>query len=293
MKRLSVVFCLLLLVAGMPQIVNASDACKTKYPIVLAHGMGASAEILGILDYWWNIPDGLRKEGATVFTTSVNGMDSTENKALAFKGQLLEILAETGAEKVNIIGHSHGTIYTRYAISNLGLGDRVASYTSLAGPHQGSRLADLLLRAPPWLLDALGDSLDFIYAAFFGDTNPNSHDNFVDVSAAYMQTAFNPKVPNVEGVEYQSHAAKAKFGCPSVILQPSWLVMLALEGANDGLVSVESAKWGRFCGVEDGAWYSPGVDHLNLVGQLFGITPGFDQQEFFREIVGDLQRRGF
>lgn len=69
--------------------------------------------------------------------------------------------------------------------------------------------------------------------------------------------------------------------------------MLAKEGANDGLVGVESAKWGNFRGVEDAAWYSPGCDHLNMVGHLFGVTPGFDAPEFFTGIVGDLKNRGY
>src|SRR6056297_2476268 len=119
---------------------GSSDTCDTQYPIVLAHGMGASAEILGIVDYWWGIEEALEDEGADVYITSVNGMDSTESKAADFKQQYLGILAESGADKANIIGHSHGTLYTRYAISNLDLGaeGKVASHTSLAGPHRGS-----------------------------------------------------------------------------------------------------------------------------------------------------------
>src|SRR6056297_2553394 len=100
---------------------GSSDTCDTEYPIVLAHGMGASAEILGIVDYWWGIEDALEDEGADVYITSVNGMDSTENKAWDFWGQYMQILSQTGASKANIIGHSHGTLYTRYAIANLDL----------------------------------------------------------------------------------------------------------------------------------------------------------------------------
>ena len=120
-----------------------SYTCDTKYPIVLAHGMGASAEILNIVDYWWGIPEALEDEGAEVYVTSVNGMDSTANKAADFYQQCLGILACSGADKLNIIGHSHGTIYSRYAISNLGLGSKVATHTSIAGPHRGSAIADV------------------------------------------------------------------------------------------------------------------------------------------------------
>lgn len=270
-----------------------SYTCDTKYPIVMAHGMGASAEILGIVDYWWGIPEALEDEGADVFVTSVNGMDSTRNKAVDFKNQFLQIKAYTGASKLNIIGHSHGTIYTRDAISNLGLAPYVASHTSIAGPHRGSALADLIMYSfSDDVVNMLGSSLDFVYAFIFGDSNPESVANGYDLCTDYMVDTFNPNTPDMSGIYYQSWAAKAKTSCPSVILEATWLIMLVQEGANDGLVSVNSAKWGNFRGVEDAAWYSVGCDHLNIVGQLFGITPGFDENEFYIDIASGLKARG-
>ncbi len=299
MKK-STIICLALLITTlflMPGNVFAggnSYTCDTKYPIVLAHGMGASAEILGIVDYWWGIPEALEDEGAEVYVTSVNGMDSTANKAEDFKSQFMYIKAISGAEKLNIIGHSHGTIYTRDAITNMGLAPFVASHTSIAGPHRGSAVADVIVGVVPDSLEWLvGDTLDFVYAFIFGDTNPNSLENGYDVTRPYMQNVFNPHTPNVNGIYYQSWAAKAKTSCPSVILEATWLVLLAYEGSNDGLVSVNSAKWGNFRGVEDAAWYSVGCDHLNIVGQLFGITPGFDADEFYIDVASDLKDRGF
>lgn len=195
---------------------------------------------------------------------------------MSFKTQFLQIKATTGAAKLNIIGHSHGTIYTRGARSNFGLAPYVASYTNIAGPHKGSSIADLIISIVPDSLEWLvGDTLDFVYAFIFGDINANSLQNGYDLTRPYMNNVFNPNTPNMSGIMYQSWAAKAKTSCPSVILEPTWLIMLIYEGDNDGLVSVNSAKWGTFRGVESAAWYSPGCDHLNIVDQLFGITPGF------------------
>ncbi len=273
---------------------GSSDTCDTRYPIVMAHGMGASAEILGIVDYWWGIPDAMEDEGADVYITSVNGMDSTRNKAEDFRVQFLQIKAATGAAKLNIIAHSHGAIYTRDAITNLGLSGSVASYTSIAGPHRGSAIADVVVGVIPdsmeWLV---GGTLDFVYAFIFGDTDPNSLENGYDMTRSYMINTFNPNTPNVSGIYYQSWAAKATISCPSIILEPTWLVLLAYEGSNDGLVSVTSAQWGNFRGVEDAAWYSVGCDHLNIVGQLFGITPGFNAGDFYVDIASDLKNRGY
>ena len=294
-KIIGIFLVLIFLLPGSVLATGSPDTCDTQYPIVLAHGMGASAEILGIVDYWWGIEDALEDEGADVYITSVNGMDSTAAKAYDFAGQYLYILEQAGAEKANIIGHSHGSIYTRYAISNTGLLDgKVASYTSLAGPHRGSAIADLIMyNLNDSLISAIGGSLDFVYAFVFGDDDPDSVQNGYDLCTDYMINDFNPNTPNASGVYYQSYAAKAKTSCPSVILEPTWLIMLIEEGANDGLVGVESAKWGNFIGIEDAAWYSPGCDHLNIVGHLFGITPGFDAPEFFVDIVSDLKDRGY
>jgi len=255
--------------------------------------MGASAEILGIVDYWWGIEGALEGEGARVYITSVNGMDSTENKAADWKRQVLNILAASRSAKVNVIGHSHGTIYTRCAITNMGLASKVASHTSLAGPHLGSSVADVIMYMPDKLVGVGTNVLDFIYAFVFGDTNPDTYTNVLQLTTGYMKNVFNPNTPNVSGIYYQSWAAKAKWSCPSVVLEPTWILMLAMEGDNDGLVGVNSAKWGNFRGVQQAAWYSAGCDHLNMVGQLFGMTPGFSAPDFFVSVVKDLKNRGY
>jgi triacylglycerol lipase len=293
MKKFSMFLFLVLVVLPMSSFA-AGTSCATKYPVVLAHGMGASAEILGVVDYWWGIEDALENEGADVYITSVNGMDGTAAKAADFKRQFLDILAVTGKAKANIIGHSHGTLYTRYAVSNLGLGSKTASHTSIAGPHRGSAIADLIMYGiPDSLKPAVAGSLDLIYTFVFGDTNPNTLQNGWDLTRNNMINVFNPNTPNVPGLYYQSWAAKAKTGCPSVVLEPTWLILLGMEGANDGLVSVESAKWGNFRGVQDAAWYSPGCDHLNIVGQFMGITPGFSAPAFYTGIVKELKSKGY
>jgi triacylglycerol lipase len=299
MKKLLVITAILMsmMLPALALAGGASTACATQYPIVLAHGMGASAEILGIVDYWWGIPGALRDEGAKVYITSVNGMDSTRNKANSFKTQFLQIKAVTGAAKLNIIGHSHGTIYTRDAITNLGLAGAVASHTSIAGPHRGSAVADVVIGIVPnsmeWLV---GDTLDFIYAFLFGDTNPNSLQNGYDLTRPYMINTFNPNTPNMSGVYYQSYAAKIKtmaINARNWYFIATWPILLGYEGANDGLVSINSAKWGTFRGTEEGAWYSAGCDHLNIVDQLFGFTPGFDAPGFYVNIAKDLKSRGY
>lgn len=277
---------------GQLHAAGTSDACATKYPIILAHGTGGAAEMLGIVDYWWGIPEALRNEGAEVYVTSVNGMDGTVDKAKQFKAAFKDIQASCGAEKFNIIGHSHGALYTRYAISNLGIAEHVASHTSIAGPHQGMFLADTLVQGMPESIQQFtGKTLDFIYAYFFNDTDPDSLDNALDVTREQM-AIFNDNCPNDENIYYQSYAAEVKLACPNPVLEPTYLFLLSHEGPNDGLVSVESAKWGDFRGAESGAWWSPGCDHLAIIGHLFGMTPGFNAAEFYVDIASELKHKG-
>lgn len=275
------------------------SSCDTKFPIILAHGTGGAAEILGIIDYFWGIPEALESEGAEVYVTTVNGMDGTIDKAHAFKEEFLKIKAVVYGDteddtKFNIIGHSHGALYTRYAVSNLGLAPDVASLTCIAGPHKGMVLADIIVGVTPAKLKWLtGNTLNLVYAYIFGDTNPDSLQNAYDVTRSHMQNIFNPGTPDMANVYYQSWAAKVKFGCPNIILDPSWKIISIHEGDNDGLVSVESAQWGSFRWAEEAAWWSPGCDHLNIIGHLFGITPGFDAPEFYQNIVSELKEKGF
>jgi triacylglycerol lipase len=294
MKKTALVIFLVLILATTALAGGSKPKCATKYPVVLAHGMAANGEILGIIDYWWGIEGAIEKEGGNVFVANINAMDSTEKKAQAFKAQYLQILAVTKAAKANIIGHSHGAIYSRYAISNLGLASTVASWTSICGPHRGSPLADIIMfNLPNSILTVGGGVIDFLYALIMGDDDPDVVANGWDLVTEYMMYTFNPNTPDIPGIYYQSWATKVKLSAPSLAMEIPWLVMLLLEGDNDGLVSVASAKWGNFRGVESGAWYSPGVDHINAVGHLFGLTPGFDAPGFYVGIVEDLVKRGY
>ncbi|MBI5846241.1 MAG: alpha/beta hydrolase [Deltaproteobacteria bacterium] len=297
MKRIAMAILILALL--MPATVFAggsksSTTCATKYPVVLAHGMGASAQVLGIVDYWWGIESALEDRGANVYVTSVNAMDSVFNKAASFKAQFLHILAVTGKAKANIIAHSQGVLYTRYAISNMGLGPQVATLTSIAGPNRGSYIANLIVyKIPSSLVTIGGKVLDFVYSFLLGDKNPQSVENGMELCTDWMADFFNVNVPNVSGVYYQSWASKVKIGCPNLLLNATWLILLNKEGANDGMVSVNSAKWGAFRGVQEAAWYSPGCDHLTIIGQLFGLTPGFSAPDFFVSVVSDLKNKGY
>jgi len=284
---------IILVLIALPMIsMAASTKAATKYPIVLSHGMGANAEVMGITDYWGNIPEALANNGAKVFITSGNPMQSKEYKGLEWKAKVKEILAITGASKINLIGHSDGGLYTRYAISNLGMAPYVASFTSMSSPHRGSPVADAIMAVgdATTLTDEIAGLLDWVYAFLFGIPATECATNGYQETTWWMKSVFNPNVPNMAGVYYQSYASDCKTLIGAQIMGPLWLAMIPVEGANDGLVSVSSAKWGNFRGTLTG-WF--GVNHMSEVGLLSLPTPGYDAPTHFVNIAADLKARGF
>ncbi|CAD0082049.1 unnamed protein product [Aureobasidium vineae] len=73
-----------------------------------------------------------------------------------------------------------------------------------------------------------------------------------------MQENFNAKTPDREGIAYYSYGATVNPRFWSMFRQ-SHRIIQRLEGENDGLVSVKSAKWGTYKGtLKD-------VSHLDMI----------------------------
>src|SRR5690554_2414468 len=164
----------LLLAAGLSAEAQASwfssssNYTQTRYPIVLSHGMLGWDSMLGI-DYWYGIPQGLRKDGATVYVTQVSQLDTSEARGEQLLEQVEDIVAISGKSKVNLFGHSHGGPTIRYVAAVRP--DLVASVTSIGAPHKSSALADFLREMPEGsageaivagLVNAAGKMINFL-----------------------------------------------------------------------------------------------------------------------------------
>ena len=73
-----------------------------------------------------------------------------------------------------------------------------------------------------------------------------------------MAEKFNPRTPDVEGMRYYSYGATMEPHLLSVFRQ-SHKIVEKVEGPNDGLVSVESSRWGTYKGT------LTHVSHLDLI----------------------------
>ena len=111
-----------------PSDTARDDSCKTKYPIVLIHGAGFRDLKWPV--YWGRIPKALERRGAKIYYGLQDCWASTETNAREIVRRIDEILAETGADKVNLIAHSKGGLEARMAASSLGAGDRRAARPS-------------------------------------------------------------------------------------------------------------------------------------------------------------------
>lgn len=118
-----------------------SQRCATRYPLVLVPGMFGFIRLV-LYPYWYGIVSALRRGGAVVVAVKVSPLHSSEVRGEQLLMLIDDILRQTGAQKVNLIGHSQGSLTARYAAAKRP--DLVASVTSVAGPNHGSELADYL-----------------------------------------------------------------------------------------------------------------------------------------------------
>ncbi len=103
-----------------------------RYPVLLAHGgLGKPGDFHTMIR--WLTEDGYR---AYTVDFGSPGVDTARNAPLIAK-RVDEIKAETGADKVHLVGHSMGGVSTRYYIKNMNGLPNVASYTAFGTPQHG------------------------------------------------------------------------------------------------------------------------------------------------------------
>jgi triacylglycerol lipase len=302
---------------GTPPATPPPDPVKCRtapYPIVLAHGM-AGFERIGPVNYFFNVAADLRARGEPVFESQVSPYDRSEVRGQALAQFIDQTLRTTGACKVNLIAHSQGGIDGRYVISGLRYGDRIAALVTVGTPHRGTVVADVALGTVQ-LSSFTAETLNALLLAIQGLTsnqtgNPNIQANLRQLATDTM-ASFNASHPDDPRVRYASIAGRSSLAGGGAdcagglwpnhagldVLDP----LLSLPASvfpffdpplrptpNDGLVSVPSARWGRFLGCVP-------ADHFDEVGQIAEVAPdpvsGFYHRDLYRQIVALLRQEG-
>lgn len=311
MKLLSTFsFALILLFSSATQAwwwSKPSTYTQTKYPIVLTHGLFGFDSLLGI-DYWHKIPETLRDDGAEVYITTVSNSNSSEVRGEQLIPQIERILAISGADKVNLIGHSHGSPTIRYVASVRP--DLVASVTSIGGVNKGSEVADVLSgvseesAAFTSVIETLGNTLatviDFIsgggydqdiLASMSALTTEQSLAFNIDHPAGVPTTACGEGDYVVNGIRYYSWSGAKP---TTNLLDPTDLItgvtsLFFSSGVdNDGLVSSCSSRLGMV--IRDDF----NMNHLDEVNMLLGLHDiwSTDPLTIFRSHANRLKQAG-
>ena len=238
----------------------AEAVCHTRYPILLVHGTGFR-DWKGI-SYWGRIPGELEKRGARVFLGEQDGWGTVKRNAAVLKERLESILAETGSPKVHVIAHSKGGLDVRYLVSTLGMAPCVASVNLIAVPNRGSKTMDVICRLPRWALKLAGFFVNGWYR-LVGDRRPDFCSTCFQFTTSWAER-FNAQNPDADGVVYRSYAGAMSSFHSDFFLWWQNLVIGCVEGENDGLVTVKSARWTGFQKVWRGI-KGRGVSHMDEV----------------------------
>lgn len=265
-----------------------SDLCRTKYPLVMVHGVGFRD--LKYFNYWGRIPKELTRYGATVYYGNQEALGTIAYNAEDIRKKILEVVRETGCEKVNIIAHSKGGLDSRYAITKLGMHKYVATLTTVSTPHHGCRFVDKAVRLPEGLYRLVAKYFDRTFQRF-GDKNPDFYTATHQFSTEESKK-FNEAVPDCPEVCYQSYASVMRDCLSDPLLWLPYCFIKPLEGDNDGLVSIESAKWGEFRTVFKSRGHR-GISHGDMIDLKREDYQGFDVVECYVQIVSDLVKKGF
>lgn len=264
--------------------------CATKYPILMVHGV--FFRDFRYFNYWGRIPKQLEENGATIFYGNQQSAESVETCAAELKKCILQIIQETGCEKVNIIAHSKGGLDSRYAISMLDVAPYVASLTTINTPHYGCEFAD-------YLLDKMSDKQKNAIAKTYnatlsklGDPNPDFLKAVSDLTASACRKR-NEYIKDVPDVYYQSVGSKLNIASSGRFpLNFSHHLVKAFDGTNDGLVGEKSFIWGEHFEMLTVQGIR-GISHGDMIDLNRENFDGFDVREYFVQLVADLKRRGF
>lgn len=311
MRRIGIALCALLL-GGHFGNLSASETdttpgyTQTHYPIVLVHGMAMYDDLLGISG-WYRIPRALREGGAQVFVLQVSALNSTEVRGEQAARQIETILATTGAEKVNLIGHSHGSRTSRYIAG--AYPDYVASVTGVDGVNWGTPVADKLEQ--DLQNNRLRGSIMRLTLRFWGglvnllsgNPLPQHFGEEIHALSTAKALAFNQQFPagmpteycgqgpaqDEHGIRYFSWTGNKVltnfFDISDVLLLTSASM---IHEPNDGLVAVCATYLGTV--IRD----DYRMNHLDAIDQLFGLHSSRDTDPVtvYRQHANRLQGLG-
>lgn len=236
------------------------EVVRLKYPVFMCHGYGAVGSLIKpspLHDPCMK----LREHGVIAFAPNVVPYAAIDTRANNWVRLIQETAEAYGFDKFNIIAHSMGGLDIRHALAHLGIEDKVASFTTLATPHHGTYLADLILKTPEIITGKLSEVVDWFGNNVYPSEKSDALNSVEQLTRDYIQNTFNPNTPDNPNIPYFSYGAAVGKGT-NYSLNPVFLFqhsqIFDKEGINDSFVSVESSKWGNYLGTVN-------LSHMNHI----------------------------
>ncbi|WP_460063053.1 esterase/lipase family protein [Streptomyces sp. YKOK-I1] len=147
-----------------------SARAATHNPIVFVHGISSSSSSWDdwVADFK---ADGYTSAELDAWTYSWSQSNATTASQLAT--EIKNVLARTGASKVDVVVHSMGALSSRYYLKNLGGTSYVDDFVSVAGVNHGTSVASWC----SWLYTSCAEMVtgsSFLTALNSGDETPGS-----------------------------------------------------------------------------------------------------------------------
>ena len=177
-------------------------------------------------------------------------------------------------------------------MSLLGAADKVASITTINTPHRGCQFADYLLsKAPEGFKNAVANKYNAALKKL-GDSAPDFISAVTDLTASACEE-MNKVCKDAPGVYYRSVGSRSVSALGGRFpMNLSYHFVKYFDGPNDGLVSVESMKWG-----DDFRFVEPagkrGITHADVIDLNRENIKGFDVREYYVSLVSELKENGF
>ena len=119
-------------------------------PVLLVHGYAEDAAV------WKKWEDMLKKDGIQFFTVTFKDSDdkcgSAKQHAIELEKMVQDIKEQSGAQKINIVGHSKGGLDARVFLDNTDTKD-VANLIMIGTPNAGSPVAETNYACVPAVYD--------------------------------------------------------------------------------------------------------------------------------------------
>lgn len=263
------------------------EIVSLKYPVLLCHGYGALASLVKPSPLY-DVALLLRTHNVLAFAPNIVPYAKIETRAESWERVIRDLMEQIPHQKVNIIAHSMGGLDMRYALSKLTVAEYVESFTTICTPHHGTSLAELSLKTPEAIRSKLADFFDWMGDCIYPQTKSDAIASALQLTREYVTEEFNPNVRDLGDIPYYSYTAAVGCGTECsipVITKFQNKHIFDCEGLNDGIVSVQSGRWGNHI-------RTASLSHLEQMNLRVKNGRKSQFEDFWLEVVKMLSAEG-